>query len=332
MSTSTAFNGILNYLPFGLTLADVVSLLAGAATFAAALGILLSLKVGTSYDRRLKSIKQRQTDLRTQMMEPRRRDRLKRKTNGAMHDLVRRLNLLRSTHAGDAQLRLARAGFRSQEAMVRYLFCRLIMPTVFGLVVAIDAYWVPIIAIAPGMRPIVSLLAVLAGFYAPQLYLKNATDKRYKEIGRAVPDGLDLMVICAGAGLSLDGSLQRVARELGKTWPALAEEFALTSVELTFLPERRQALINLLQRVELPSIRGVVSTLQQTEKFGTPLVQSLRVLASEFRDQRMMKAEEKAARLSVMLTLPMIGFIMPALFIVLLGPAALNVLDMMHSR
>jgi tight adherence protein C len=239
---------------------------------------------------------------------------------------------LRSKHASEAQLLLARAGFRSQDAMVRYLFCRLILPTLFGLVVTVDAYWVPIVAIPPAFRTLASLAAILVGFYAPQLYLKNVTDKRYKEITRALPDGLDLMVICAGAGLSLDGSLQRVARELGKSWPALAEEFTLTAVELTFLPERRQALTNLLQRVDLAPIRGVVSTLQQTEKFGTPLVQSLRVLAGEFRDQRMLKAEEKAARLSVLLTLPMIGFIMPALFIVLLGPAALNVLDMMHKH
>lgn len=332
MTPGGAFERLVNYIPFGLTLPDLVALLAGAATFAAVLGLLLSTRIGSPFDRRLKSIKQRQTDLRSQMLEPKRRERARRRSSGAMHRLVQRLNLLRSKHATEAQLLLARAGFRSQEAMVRYLFFRLILPMTFGLAMTIDAYWVPIVAIGESYRALASFGGVLLGFYAPPLYLKNTTEKRYKEITRAVPDGLDLMVICAGAGLSLDGSLQRVARELSKTWPALAEEFTLTAVELTFLPDRKQALTNLTQRADLAPIRSVVSTLQQTEKFGTPLVQSLKVLAGEFRDQRMMKAEEKAARLSVLLTLPMIGFIMPALFIVLLGPAALNVLDMMHGH
>ena len=332
MSTSGAFEAILNYLPFGLSLPDLVAILAAAATFAAALAILLSLRVGSPFDRRLKSIRQRQADLRSKMLEPRRRDRRRQSSKSAIHRLVQSLNLLRSKHATEAQLRLARAGFRSQEAMVRYLFFRLVLPMAFGLAIAVDAYWVPIVAIPEAFRAIAAFAGVLLGFYAPPLYLRNTAEKRYKEITRAIPDGLDLMVICAGAGLSLDGSLQRVARELGKTWAALAEEFTLTAVELTFLPDRKQALTNLIQRVDLASMRSVVSTLQQTEKFGTPLVQSLKVLAGEFRDQRMMKAEEKAARLSVLLTLPMIGFIMPALFIVLLGPAALNVLDMMHSH
>ena len=332
MNSSGAFHALLNYLPFGLTLADLVSLLAGAATFAAVFGVLQSLRIGHPFDRRLKSIKQRQTRLRAQMIEPKRRERRRRASAGAMRELIQRLNLLRSKHASEAQLLLARAGFRSEEAMVRYLFFRLVLPTVFGLAVAIDAHWVTIVPLPHVMKNLAPMIAILVGFYAPQLYLKNATDKRYKAISRALPDGLDLLVICAGAGLSLDGSLQRVSRELGKSWPELAEEFTLTAVELTFLAERRQALENLMQRVDLAPIRAVVSTLQQTEKFGTPLVQSLRILASEFRDQRMLKAEEKAARLSVLLTLPMIGFIMPALFIVLLGPAALNVLDMMRHH
>jgi len=332
MSSGGAFEALLNYLPFGLTLPDLVSILAGAATFFAVWTVLHSLRIGDPFERRLRSIKERQVQLRAQMAEPRRRTRLRPVSTGLMRDLIRRLNLLRSKHASEAQTLLARAGFRSEDAMVRYLFFRLVLPTVFGLAVVIDAHWVQVIAIPPALKTVAPMLAILLGFYAPQIYLKNETDKRYKQIQRALPDGLDLMVICAGAGLSLDGSLARVSRELGKTWPELAEEFTLTAVELTFLPERRQALDNLLQRVDLGPIRAVVSTLQQTEKFGTPLVQSLKVLATEFRDARMLKAEEKAARLSVMLTLPMIGFIMPALFIVLLGPAALNVLDMMHHK
>ena len=138
-------------------------------------------------------------------------------------------------------------------------------------------------------------------------------------------------MICAEAGLSLDTALNRVADEMAVSAPELADELALTSVELNFLPERRMALGNLAKRVDLPAIRGVVNTLIQTEKYGTPLAQSLRVLSAEFREQRMLKAEEKAARLPATLTVPMIMFILPTLFIVLVGPAMLGVYDQMSK-
>jgi tight adherence protein C len=133
-------------------------------------------------------------------------------------------------------------------------------------------------------------------------------------------------VICVEAGLTLDAALARVARELGQSWPALADEFGLAAIEMTFLPERRQALENLGQRTDLPDLRGVINTLQQAERYGTPLANSLRVLSAEFRETRMMRAEEKAARLPSLLTLPMMVFILPVLFIVLLGPALLTAL------
>ena len=134
-------------------------------------------------------------------------------------------------------------------------------------------------------------------------------------------------MICAESGLSLDVALERVANEIGGANTELAEELSLTSIELGFLPDRRQALLNLNRRTNLPAIRGVVNTLLQTEKYGTPLSQSLRVLANEFRDQRLLRAEEKAARLPATLTVPMILFILPVLFIVLVGPAIINVMD-----
>jgi tight adherence protein C len=181
------------------------------------------------------------------------------------------------------------------------------------------------------LAPSARLLAVLAGgglgFFVPELYVKNLIKKRQLLLARALPDGLDLLVICAESGLSLDAALDRVANEIGGASAALAEELSLTSIELGFLPERRQALLNLNRRTNLPSIRGVVNTLLQTEKYGTPLSQSLRVLANEFRDQRLLKAEEKAARLPATLTVPMILFILPVLFIVLVGPAVIKVMD-----
>jgi tight adherence protein C len=131
--------------------------------------------------------------------------------------------------------------------------------------------------------------------------------------------------------LSLDATLQRVSRELGRTWPELADEFSLTAVEIGFMPDRRQALENLSVRCFLPGIRAMVNTLSQTEKYGTPLSESLRVLSAELRTERMLKAEEKAARLPATLTVPMILFILPPLFVVLIGPAILSVGDAMSS-
>ena len=166
----------------------------------------------------------------------------------------------------------------------------------------------------------------------PQADRVGVLSEYYRDCLSCLPDGLDLMVICAEAGLSLDATLGRVSRELGNTWPELAEELGITAAELTFLPERRTAFENLNTRTDSDGIRGVVNTLTQTAKFGTPLAQSLRVLAAEMREARMTRAEEKAARLPAMLTVPMIIFILPTLFIVLLGPAAINIMDTMGKH
>jgi tight adherence protein C len=244
-----------------------------------------------------------------------------------MREAVTRLNLLRSRHAAEARQMLARAGFRSQDAMVRYLFAQISLPFGFGALILVDTHVLHLMPLPSQFALVPSVAAVLFGFYAPKIYLRNAADKRAKQLQLALPDGLDLMVICAEAGLSLDATLVRVARELGGTWPELAEEFGITAAELTFLPDRRMAFDNLNNRTDSDGIRGVVNTLQQTAKYGTPLAQSLRVLATEMRAARMTRAEEKAARLPALLTIPMMIFILPTLFIVLLGPAAINVMD-----
>ncbi len=165
------------------------------------------------------------------------------------------------------------------------------------------------------------------GYFGPDFFVSRQRVVRLKRIERGLPDGLDLLVICAEAGLSLDAALKRVADEFVSMVPELSEELLLTSVELNFLPDRRQALLNLSQRVDVPSLRGVTATLIQTEKYGTPLAQALRTLSSEFRENRLLKAEEKAARLPAILTVPMIVFILPALFIVLAAPAFIKVAE-----
>jgi tight adherence protein C len=251
---------------------------------------------------------------------------------GLMSDVVTHLNLLRSKHAFDARMLLAQAGLRSNEAMIRYLFARLAMPFVFGAIVVADSYGAHVLPIPEKFRAIGALVAAVMGFFAPDVLVKNFIKKRAHQMELGLPDSLDLLVICAEAGLSLDAALQRVARELEQTWPELSEEFGITAAELTYLPDRKQAFDNLNARTNMGSVRGVVNTLLQTAKFGTPLAQALRTLAAEYREQRLIRAEEKAARLPAMLTVPMILFILPTLFIMLLGPAGLSIADTFSKK
>jgi tight adherence protein C len=168
---------------------------------------------------------------------------------------------------------------------------------------------------------------LISAYKAPDIWLKNKITKRSHAVRKGLPDALDLLVICAEAGLTIDAAFSRVAKELGKAYPELGDEFGLTAIELGFLNERRQAFENLANRVDLEAVRGVVTTMIQTEKYGTPLASALRVLSAEFRNERMMRAEEKAARLPAIMTVPLILFILPTLFVVILGPAACSISD-----
>jgi tight adherence protein C len=243
-----------------------------------------------------------------------------------MRKLVERLKLTRGDEARKTVDKLAQAGWRSRDILVLYLGARFLMPFVAGA----GALFV-LSTMGENLSMVSAVSAagagVLIGAYAPVLFLKNCVARRYQKIRRQLPDALDLLVICAEAGLSLDAALTRVAREMGPSALELSDEVGLTAIELGFLPNRRQALLNLIRRADLPPIRAVVNTLTQTERYGTPLAHSLRVLAAEFRDDRMMKAEEKAARLPAIMTVPLILFILPCLFVVLIGPAIISVIE-----
>ncbi len=244
-----------------------------------------------------------------------------------MQQVVTKLDLVRGKGTSAVKIKLSQAGYRSREALIAYLFCKFVMPFVGGglavfFLYGLRVYQGPQLAVAA-----MTIAGVFLGLYAPDVYVKNSASKRKNQLRKAMPDGLDLMVICAEAGLSLDATLMRVSSELAKGYPELSDELSLTSVELGFLPERKQALTNFATRTDLPHTRGLVNTLMQTERYGTPLAQSLRVLSAEMRHERTMRAEEKAARLPATLTVPMIVFILPPLFIVLIGPAILKSID-----
>jgi tight adherence protein C len=322
---------IADLLPAGVGQDDAITMLAALATLATAVAMWQVLRPSSSFERRLEQIVERKESLRERALAPR-RGRQRQSAVGLMRETVTRLNLLRSKHAAEARDMLAQAGIRSRDAMVGYLFARISLPFLLGLALFADANVFHLLPISPSFGFVPPMIGILLGFYAPTIYLRNAAAKRAKQIQLALPDGLDLMVICAEAGLSLDATLVRVSRELSHGSPELAEELAITAAELTFLPERRMAFDNLNARTNSDGIRAVVNTLLQTAKFGTPLAQSLRVLANEMRTARMTRAEEKAARLPALLTVPMIVFILPTLFIVLLGPAALGVIDTFAHR
>jgi tight adherence protein C len=321
-------NKLDQYLPFGLTAESLLVVLVAGMAFLTVLAVWYGLLERHPMERRAKMLAERRDQLRGAMLrdKPRKRGR---EPLSAIRQVVNSLKLMQSQQSDKLNHRLAQAGLRSRDAIVVFLFFRMVTPVLLGAVAFLLVYLLQVGNLSPSGRLVAVIGGIGLGFFAPQLYVSNLTKKRQLMLSRGLPDALDLLVICAESGLSLDVALERVANEIGGANTQLAEELSLTSIELGFLPDRRQALLNLNRRTNLPSIRGVVNTLLQTEKYGTPLSQSLRVLANEFRDQRLLKAEEKAARLPATLTVPMIVFILPVLFIVLVGPAVIKVMDTM---
>ena len=315
----------MNWLP-GIALEDAIVALVGMAALACLIALWQAMVVRDPLAARLRELGARRAELRSARLHSNPRAALIDRA-GLMRKVVIKLNLLRGAEARKAGDKLAQAGMRGPEVLVAYMFMRLAMPFAFGGFALLTIEWLQLAQLPEAARLPAVLVATLLGAVAPGFYLSNRAAKRRVAMLKALPDGLDLLVICAEAGLSLDAALTRVARELGRSSAELADELGLTAVELGFLPDRRQALDNLNRRTGLPALRGLVNTLQQTEKYGTPLAQSLRVLSAEFRDQRMMRAEEKAARLPAIMTVPMIIFILPALFVVLIGPAIIKTID-----
>ena len=257
----------------------------------------------------------------------RRRQKLQMNTKSLLRTLIEKLNLMKSHHAEAISSRLVLAGQRSKDALVVYLFSKMMLPLALGLVVAFFLFVGKVIDTGMLPKVFLSMLAVFIGTKLPDIFVSQMIKKRQTGLLLGIPDALDLMVICAEAGLGLAAALKRVSIEMANAAPEIADEFGLTSAELGFLPERRTALENLARRTDMQQIRSVVNTLLQSEKYGTPLAESLRVLADEYRDERMLKAEEKAAKLPATLTVPMVIFILPSLFIVLLAPAVFRTMD-----
>ncbi|HLF58441.1 MAG TPA: type II secretion system F family protein [Alphaproteobacteria bacterium] len=325
-----SFADFVKYLPSGMSVEDAVLMTAALAAVLTVIAVWHGLLVRDPTAARIKELARRRDALMADLKIPGRHH-ARSKGLGFMHRVVSKMKLLRSDQARAVADKLAKAGFRSRDALVAYLFLKLCLPAAVGAVTAFLFYGLEAYALQPMTRLLVVMGCMVGSLFAPDVYLKNITDKRRESIRKGLPDALDLMVICAEAGLSLDAALKRVAKEMALSNTEIADEFGLTSVEIGFLPDRVQALRNLMRRCDLPGVRGVVNTLLQSERYGTPLAQSLRVLSAEYRNERLLKAEEKAARLPAILTVPMILFVLPPLFVVLIGPGALRFVDNMKG-
>lgn len=321
----------------GVDVVWVGSILAAVAALAVVLAIYAALTVRDPMAKRVKALNERREQLKAGVMvgPARRRQSLVRKnqTTDSLQSLLSNLKVLQDSQIRDIQQKLAYAGIRKKEYAVAVIFARMVAPIILGLITAILVYWTDTFP-AWGSFKRFGLFAggVLLGYKGPELYISNIAKKRTEALRKALPDALDLLVICAEAGLTVDAAFQRVARELGRGFPELGDEFTLTAIELSFLTERRHAFENLSYRVNLEAVRGVVTTMIQTERYGTPLASALRVLSAEFRNERMMRAEEKAARLPAIMTVPLIMFILPVLFVVILGPAACSIADAFSAQ
>jgi tight adherence protein C len=245
-----------------------------------------------------------------------------------MQKIVEQLNLKKHLGQDEARATLMQAGYRGQGPYVAFLFFRLIAPiltfafAILYIFVIVEFGWPVMVKVAA------ALAAAWLGMKLPHLFLKNLTKRRQQSIRRAFPDALDLLLICVESGMSIEVAFRRVSQEIGTQSIPLAEEFTLTTAELSYLQDRRSAYDNLAARTNLDGVKAVCTALVQAERYGTPLGTALRVLAQENRDMRMAEAEKKAAALPPKLTVPMILFFLPVLFVVILGPAFIRVMEL----
>ena len=304
-----------------------ISLVAAVAAFLAVMTVWRALLERTPVNRRIGALADRRDALKRDLIASNRRAPQTSRGVGFAKNTVDKLKQMKGKTAALAAKKLVRAGYRSSDAVAVYLFAKLCLPLTCGVGAAFAFYVLDFMSLPQQMKLFAALGAILFGFYLPEILIKNATDRRRENIIKALPDMIDLMVICTEAGSSLDATLARIAHEIRASSEEMAEEVELTGIELGFLPDRRQAFENFCERTGIKHIDALVRTLIQTEKYGTPLVISPRILARELRDERMMTAESKAARLPATLMIPMVLFILPVLFIVLIGPGALKILD-----
>jgi tight adherence protein C len=312
---------------------NLLSIGVGVLVFATVLTLLSSMTGGVKLDKRMKAVAERRDELkrRSRANMAAGQGALRHTDDGFKKRIVDRLNLTKLLEDPKVAGQMAQAGYRGPRPLTTFYFFRFASPFVFLIVAAFYMFVIKIVD-WPTMNKVTAVMgAAVAGFYAPNLYLKNRITKRRTSIMQAFPDALDLLLICVEAGMSIEAAITKVSQEMGPSSVDLAEELSLLSAELSYLPERRMAYENLGKRTNHPGVKSVATAMTQAETYGTPLATALRVMAKENRDLRLSAAEKKASALPAQLTVPMILFFLPVLFIVILGPAILNVMDMMKE-
>lgn len=305
------------------------ALVAALLVFATAVTLSGSSLRGDTLSKRMKQVANRREELRRKSREAMEREKsgsaLRGKdTRGLFRRIVEGLNLQKLLEDPNLKTKLIQAGMRGQGPIFAFYFARFVAPFILFAVVVLYLWTVNDFGLAGMQRLTAAMGAAVLGYYAPALYLSNIGARRRTSIMQAFPDALDLLLICVEAGMSIEAAFQKVASEIGASSIELAEELSQTTAELAYLQERRMAYENLAMRTGHPGVKSVATALIQAERYGTPLGQALRVMAKENRDMRMSAAEKKAAALPAKLTVPMIVFFLPVLFLVIGGPAMLN--------
>jgi tight adherence protein C len=307
----------------------LVTLAVGIFAFATIATLVIPMMERGGLDDRLKSVSKRREELRARHHAQlnAKRGSLRVEPSNLMKSVLDKFKIGGHLESENSRDKLSMAGYRGQAPLIAFMFFRFVMPFIVFAVTLFYLFVVTNFAWSFMMKVSAAFAGALFGYYLPDLFVSNIISRRQQSIMHAFPDALDLMLICVESGMSIESAFTKVAAEIGSQSPELAEELALTTAELSYLPDRRQAFDNLAKRCGHPGVKAVAIALNQAEKYGTPMGQALRVTATENREMRFQAAEKKAAALPAKLTVPMILFFLPCLFVVIGGPAAMNAMQ-----
>ncbi|WP_295556451.1 type II secretion system F family protein [uncultured Hyphomicrobium sp.] len=307
----------------------LATMLAAVSAFATILAVVMPILARDQMNQRMRVMALERDKLRSQRLSEFGKEqrggkaKLRQTPKGFMQRIVDRLDLRKQYDNEELRNKLKMAGLRGEAPLVAFMFFRVAAPPLSFLAALFYFFVLSDMQASTGMKMLYSVLAAGAGYYLPNVFIQNLAQKRQQAIKIAFPESLDMLLICVQSGMSVEASFGKVAKEIANQSVELAEEMSLTTAELSYLPDRRMAFENLAKRTALPTVKAVTTALIQAERYGTPVGQALRVMAKEIRDARMSEAEKKAAALPPKLTVPMILFFLPVLFLVILGPAAI---------
>ncbi len=325
---------MLDLLETALNVQTITMVLAAIAAGATVLTLAMPLVFADPLEKRMKAVALEREKIRQREREraalEKQKVPLRQSPKQYVQTIVDNFNLSKWVGQEEARLKLIQAGYRGQAPYVTYLFFRMVTPVVSALFAIVYVFVVLNLKQPLTIKIGICIAAAYIGMHLPLMFLKNRIQRRQISIRRAFPDTLDLLLICVESGMSIEAAFKKVSEQIGTQSVALAEEITLTMAELSYLPDRRQAYENLAKRTDIDGVKSVCMALQQAERYGTPLATTLRTMAQENRDMRMSEAEKKAAGLPPKLTVPMIVFFLPVLFVVILGPAAIQVMHVMH--